>query len=178
MWRHISTRSRKCLSITESNIPWCQPLCRGSASPRVGAGVAWLRRGTKWYHWVINSKQRHRRPDRLLPFLLVTTLLRALRPSSSYSLFLSPLPPPHSLLPFSFIVSLSFSTSFPLSRVPRPRKLARRKISLPLGLNPNKQNIQIIFHILFLPSRQARIIFKMPLGFVQFSTYNFLSRYF
>lgn len=37
-WQHISTRSGKCLSITGSNIPWCQPLCRGSASPRVGTG--------------------------------------------------------------------------------------------------------------------------------------------
>lgn len=132
MWRHISTRSGKCLSITESNIPWCQPLCRGSASPRVGAGGGLASPGYKMIS--LGYKFQAETPAARSP----PPLPSCYNPSPILFLVLSlSLVASHSLSgvllhSFSFIFRL-----FPTFTSPTTSKtcLPRRKIYLPLGLN-------------------------------------------
>lgn len=164
MWRHISIWSGKCLSITESNIPWCQPLCRGSASPRVGAGGGLASPGYKMIS--LGYKFQAETPAARSP----PPLPSCYNPSPSspilfhvFSLFPSP---SHSL---SAVLLHSFSFIFRLFRTftsPTTSKTCTPENISATRPQPNKQNIQIIFHILFLPSRQSRVIFKIPLGFV------------
>lgn len=134
--RHVSTRSGKCLSITGSNIPWCQPLCRGSASPRVGAGGGLASPGYKMIS--LGYKFQAETPAARSP----PPLPSCYNPSPStptlslflvLSLSLSSHPLSIALLhSFSFIFHLFFTfTNSTTSKTCLPR----RKIYLPLGLN-------------------------------------------